>query len=518
MSSPNVQRASLRSISDPRTARVALVASLAVLTLVLVGQPSNVATVPFLYAISITLISLAGMMWALYAREMPFQLAATFFVFCYLFFGISPFMSFRLGHFAGGSTYSSSELVYAYQVILIGMFCYTFAWWVQTSAHRSPSVRLPRQTPKNWQVRLIVITSIVLLTSLLIWISWGALRLSTVNRYSAEDIIYGPKRSNGLAINSIKLSLMRIPPAVLLITFIATRAFRVNRTLALLFAGLITTNLLVSSPFSTPRQWLGTLIVASLLAAFPSPRGIRICMLATVVGTFILFPALDGLRSSSQLAFGDYSPTRSLGQTYDFDSFSTTIDATTAVEATGLQKGRQLMGVVTFAVPRAIWPSKPEPSGDYLFAESPTNHSPTPNTSVTLWAEGYIDFGILGTAGYLALLGFVSARLEQSSTLGASSTRQRVLVPLLAGYQFIVLRGALLPLVSGAVTIAFVYILVAWCIGDGQRIFGPSRGISAGTFTRHRKAWDSADGSTADAQEPIARLRREDSQTELAPM
>ena len=99
-----------------------------------------------------------------------------------------------------------------------------------------------------------------------------------------------------------------------------------------------------------------------------------------------------------------------------------------------------------------------------MFENSPTNNSPTSNMSVSLWAEGYIDFGLIGVAIYLSALGFISARLDKSREDPRGLTISLVLEPLLAGMQFIFLRGALLPVISVGAALLTTYFVVLWAI------------------------------------------------------
>ena len=445
----------------------------------------------FAYSVALTVISCGGMGYALFGRDQPAPLMTTFFAFCYFWYGLSPIMSLEFGAFPGGSTYTDHDIVYAYQVVIIGI-AYYVGGYALGRKHRSRNVgTVDRASPTDWDRRLQLIAAAAIGMSLSAWWSLGGFALTFSTRLEAEALLRNSDPTEGLAVSGLITAVMRVPPALLLVAATATRkrASGRGRHLVMLVA-LALTNLLVSSPFSTPRQWVGAVAVATALALFPSRKGTRLSLVLAIASISLIYPALDGLRRGSTLSFGETSITESLGSDLDFDVMSTTIDATTAAHSAGYQRGTQALGLIAFAIPRSAWVGKPAPSGTFVFENSPTNNSPTSNMSVSLWAEGYIDFGLIGVAIYLSALGFISARLDKSREDPRGLTISLVLVPLLAGMQFIFLRGALLPVISVGAALLTTYFVVLWAIGPvlpSRRVIDTSRGrgrhvVDADTF------------------------------------
>ncbi|NED83946.1 hypothetical protein G3I76_28110, partial [Streptomyces sp. SID11233] len=95
------------------------------------------------------------------------------------------------------------------------------------------------------------------------------------------------------------------------------------------------------------------------------------------------------------------------------------------------------------------------------------------NLSSPVWAELWIDFGPLGVFGGLLGVGFLAARVDRRYARRAvrrtpSGALVSVLVPLVAGYSFILLRGPLLQ-ATGRVAIAAVCVaLISTRRSDGR--------------------------------------------------
>jgi hypothetical protein len=220
-------------------------------------------------------------------------------------------------------------------------------------------------------------------------------------------------------------------------------------------------NIVINSPFANARYWLGTIVIALVLAHpfFLRWSGKVAFVGCILVGTAIIFPYGNVFRNASayQVVQG-LSVVRVIQTDPDYDA-SFMVEATVQyVEVKGLSVGGQLLGAATFWVPRQLWPAKPTDTGFLLGYFLGTG---TANLSAPLWAEGFIDFGWLGTAAYMLLVGYGSASLDRrwGEKVGPLD-RSRILLPLLGGYSFILLRGSLLQ-AMGPLT---VFCLLLWLL------------------------------------------------------
>ncbi len=133
----------------------------------------------------------------------------------------------------------------------------------------------------------------------------------------------------------------------------------------------------------------------------------------------------------------------------------------------GLHFGFQMLGNALFWIPRAVWPSKPIDTGVQIGQAMGVSNT---NLSSPLWIEFYIDFGWVAVIVGFAAVGYFSLRADRIfSTANAAFTGRigalQVLVPLIAGYQFILLRG---PLLQSMGRLA-VIVLIVWLLFPAVR-------------------------------------------------
>jgi hypothetical protein len=144
----------------------------------------------------------------------------------------------------------------------------------------------------------------------------------------------------------------------------------------------------------------------------------------------------------------------------DYDAWSSLCRVMQYTETHGITNGRQLMGVALFFVPRSVWPSKPIGSGAFLFNELNLGFN---NVACTYLAEGYINFGILGSLFFAVLMALLVARYD--GWYWRRGGRLRFTLPRLfyfvaIGMLFFVLRGDLLS--SFAYSVGFAVIFTFW--------------------------------------------------------
>lgn len=236
----------------------------------------------------------------------------------------------------------------------------------------------------------------------------------------------------------------------------------VKRPLLLLALSMIAL-LIVVNPFGSPRYVMGTVLL-SLIAAFGvyrSMRAYRTVALSALAAIIVLFPALDAFRRTLDTTITIGNPLDSLVQG-DFDGYGQTLNTALYVANEGIVWGNQMLGVILFWVPRAIWPEKANDTG--VFLAEYRDYAFT-NLSAPLPAELYINGSwplvIIG----MAILGYMLRR-------GDARSNSRVLefgVPTVLGcvlpfFMIILLRGSLLQ-----ATANLAVILVSWFLVSERR-------------------------------------------------
>jgi hypothetical protein len=144
----------------------------------------------------------------------------------------------------------------------------------------------------------------------------------------------------------------------------------------------------------------------------------------------------------------------------DYDAWSSLCRTMQYTAAHGTTQGRQLTGVALFFVPRSVWPTKPIGSGAFLFNALDLGFN---NVACTYLAEGYINFGFLGSLVFAALMAIIVARYD--GWYWRRGGRIRFTLPRLfyfvaIGMLFFILRGDLLS--SFAYTVGFAFIFMFW--------------------------------------------------------
>ncbi|WP_216099691.1 hypothetical protein, partial [Curtobacterium sp. MMLR14_002] len=119
------------------------------------------------------------------------------------------------------------------------------------------------------------------------------------------------------------------------------------------------TLLLVVNPISSARYAIGTVYLAILAAVgvWGTLRRYRVVGLSTLGALFFLFPIASTFRNSLDTKVSLKNPLESL-LSGDFDSFNQINNTVYFVASKGITWGDQLLGVVFFWVPRALWPDK----------------------------------------------------------------------------------------------------------------------------------------------------------------
>lgn len=233
---------------------------------------------------------------------------------------------------------------------------------------------------------------------------------------------------------------------------------------------LLIVNLIVSNPVSSPRFWVVTVLLGVLLA-LPNlrARGFRILLVGSVVGAIVVFPYADIFRYSpeNRPQVEDQSLTEVLA-TKDYDQVAMFANGIWWVSARGSHtEGRQLLGAALFMVPREVWPDKPIDTGVEVGQALRTTNI---NLSSPLADELWVDFGAGGMVIGFVALGFFARRADDIFVHARAPVRGAVLmvdifVPIVAAYEFIVLRGSLLQSMLRLASI----VAVCWWISTTHR-------------------------------------------------
>lgn len=171
---------------------------------------------------------------------------------------------------------------------------------------------------------------------------------------------------------------------------------------------------------------------------------------ASVFILFVVFPVIKSLgrEGISWSAFTDRLNLETMTGyllRVDFDAFMQIVSTLEYfMEDVGpIFYGANFVGVILFFIPRAIWASKPMPTGVLVSEELGYSYL---NVSSPLPAEALMALGLLGPVIVLGILGFIIAKIESEAGLFKSayiSAQSYFIYALLMGFIVIILRGSL---------------------------------------------------------------------------
>jgi len=402
-----------------------------------------------------------------------------FWLFCYVAMGVAPLAQDVIGQVPTPVVGARSDTALAITLVLAG--CVAFDVGVLVARHRPPDRRRPRPSAQVSRRRLWLLIALAYAGSSLCVVKLGGPAVFFTSRQHISESV----RASGLTgsggdshVGSAFVRGFGTVPALLALLFllrwmVTSRAARRDLAALVALGGLVVLNVIVNNPVSNPRYWFLTVVFAILFTAFPrSPAVYRTALVTGVVAALLLFPFLDRFRYDS----GGYHPVRSTSvleplTLKDYDQIGMFANTVSYVEAgAGHAHGRQLASDVMFFVPRSVWHGKSLDSGVLVGRWMGMTNT---NLSSPLWAELWLDFGPLGmTAGFL-LLGYGCARADlryarRTRHDGRPGAVAAVVVPLLAGYSFILLRGPLLQ-AAGRIGIALVCLALVTTFSADRR-------------------------------------------------
>ncbi|WP_069811698.1 hypothetical protein [Streptomyces sp. TP-A0874] len=398
-----------------------------------------------------------------------------FWLFCYVAMGIAPLAQTVLASTPTPVVGPRSDTVLAVALTLCG--CVAFDVGALLARHRpAPPRRRSDLTASVSRPRLYLLIALAYVGSAVF-----VLRLGGPAVFFDSREALGASLQDGGDASQAGAALLRgfgtVPALlalVILVRWLATsRTPRRSPLVLLLLTGLVLVNLVVNNPVSNPRYWFLTVVFSLFFAAFPfSPVMYRAALVGGVAAAVLLFPFMDRFRYQ-----GDgHRPVESASfveplTLKDYDQMGMFANTISFAEAgSGHSYGRQLAGTALFFVPRSVWDGKPEDSGVRVGQWMGMTNT---NLSSPLWAELWLDFGPAGLAGGFLGLGYLCARGDRGYARRTVDDPRpadvwAVVLPLVAGYSFIVLRGPLLQ-AAGRVGIALLCLALVTTLRGGHR-------------------------------------------------
>ncbi|CAN7327482.1 hypothetical protein [Knoellia sp. LjRoot47] len=375
-------------------------------------------------------------------------LQAAFWLFTYVAMGVAPLAQLVLDQYPTPVLGTRSTVATACALTLAGIVAYDVGTHVAGSTSLGAIAEvLDRRRIVPTRLVALALAGIVLAAVLVVLLGGPAAF------FTSRQAISGGLRSDSgsNAGPAILRSFGTVPVLVgLLVTTRWLRLDPVRRrqvSVWALWLVLLLANAVVNNPISNPRYWFLTVAFAIMFVAVtPRPPVVRLFMVVAVGAAILLFPFMDRFRYSDGAG-----PTVEASSWLDpltikdYDQMAMFANAISYVAEEGHTWGRQFVGALFFFVPRSVWSGKSHDTGVVLGEYLGTNNT---NLSAPLWTEIWIDFAPLGLMAAFFVYGYLSAKVDRAFSASVASrdpmSIAAVVVPVVAGYQFIVLRGSML--------------------------------------------------------------------------
>jgi oligosaccharide repeat unit polymerase len=384
--------------------------------------------------------------WFIFSWEnLPFSLNKVFYLFCLLFLGIAPLLQYQHNiSFWAWDILEERVYVMLNIVILITLIIYqsiytVFFLKIANFKKKNDHTKVLTYFFSRSKIFLLILLSLFSFTITLA--SRGFDLVSLMFRGSEFSVYAVESQTQMLLIDNFvrPLSMM-----CLLFYLIAERKKSIFVLLILVTLALIT-----CPPSGMPRFAAAALYLPLVLISFPFIRRRNIFPLVFLLSFLFLFPFLNIFR-----AFNPDSEITGLGFNTemflkaDFDSY---YNFAIIFSENIVTYGRQLLGVVFFWIPRSVWSNKPVGSGSYIADQLGFEFS---NISANFFAEGYINFGLIGILLFAIVLAVLTSFMDAKNFFDKSKSIFFTMMYLLfIGLLFFILRGDLLS--SFAYTIGY---------------------------------------------------------------
>ena len=388
-------------------------------------------------------------LWFAMSEKQPFTLGKIFYYFNFFFMVVAPMFQFLTDFQLWGYTISNTTYLVSNLLIMFWVITYKFSYVVYFNKKNKKNIINRRQIRYNKDT-LIILYAMTLICFIFIvsQVSISGLFTRGTNHVSFDF---------GAIITIVEGLCRSIPVYTLVYSYFYCKETKKSK-LYLLFPLIFT--ILLNFPSSVARYWLGIVYIGIILVFFE--KGIKnkrfdfflICLFAILFPIFQLFKWYDiNILTDFNLILSKFSSTYN---NVDFDAYSMLARGFDYVSQNGHTNGHQILASLLFLIPRAIWPNKPVPSGQFI-AEA--QHQFFTNLSFPLIGEGYLDFGILGIFIFAIVFAKITSKLDYEYWNSSDTSNIiRYIYPFSFGIFIFLQRGSMQPVV--VFTFAFYLFLI----------------------------------------------------------
>ena len=358
----------------------------------------------------ILIISFSGMF--IYPLRL-YSLSKVVFIFMFIFFGIVPLMNEVNDNIMLGGEFDIIDKIKANFIILSGMLFFIFGGSLKINSFD----RIVNNLPEIKKLNIFFYFLFFLIAFIILYrwsFNFNALLFWSIGGESAYfNEVFDISRDG--RINFLIYSrVIRSMPIVLLVIFIYfykknKNSFTYNQklnNLTILFFLTIVSVFLVS-PTGVARWQAATLYIPLLIIFTRIWEKPFMMQLSLLGGLFIVFPFLDKFRFFSTWSKFNFKINFDWTKGLHFDAYQNFVRV---IEIDLITYGNQLKGALFFFIPRSLWAEKPIGSGSYLAIKMDYIFG---GISMPFIAEGYINFGLIGSLFFMLFLGIILGNLDR---------------------------------------------------------------------------------------------------------
>lgn len=376
---------------------------------------------------------------------------AMFWVFVYIFLILAPISQELSGRYPWYDFYSVEDVHYSFLIVFVGILFSSLGFFSFSKNKLKKNIKLSFSL-SNRRFKIFKIASLFL-AFIGIQFVGGFDRLFYARADAFSDL---ESISSAMIINSMIRVPLYVVGLILLYKVLSEKNAGLKAWVEMVF--YMSLVLIINNPISTPRFWFACVFVSYffiLLSSFKTNISYLIVPIM-IFSIIVVFPFSDVYRKSVDVDLAEalkyYDPVYELKESPDFDAFQQIVNTKKTVDQIGHTYGYQLAGSILFWFPRVLWPNKPLSTGEFVADQRGYSFK---NLSCPLWAEIFIDFGLLG----VAIIFFYYGRFVNycgRNLNGMSST----FVYFFGAYQIYFLRGTLMAVCGLLIIVIFCFLFL----------------------------------------------------------
>ncbi|MEZ4796955.1 MAG: O-antigen polysaccharide polymerase Wzy [Flavobacteriaceae bacterium] len=337
---------------------------------------------------------------------------SSYITFNYLFLFLAPMvqisnMNNNNGLFPNYFPYSEGIVVFANGLICLfhSFFFISYLWFKKTTFKNRPKEQFKKS--KYVPLTILILFFISLIT---LFFSYDYIITSITESHWRSELLFKMSVSSQLILKKV-LYMLPLGALVLAHNYLKNKTLTKNTVIIFFLAFFLLLLLLFfKNPLTEKRNAIGPIYITLLFLFYPKLLNSNIkSFLFLFLSLVVFFPLASGLTHLDATLGEIINNPSIILKTYEiggivnsftamhYDAFSNILATIGYTIDNGFSNGYQLISGLLFFIPRSVWASKSNSSGEFIGDYLIENHNFFfNNLSNPLVSEGYINFGVFG--------------------------------------------------------------------------------------------------------------------------